>query len=52
VREHRVAVFGPADGRALVNASDPNCLPTRWRLRSGRPRARSVACCRRSPPGS
>jgi len=26
VREHRVAVFGPADGRALVNASDPELL--------------------------
>jgi primosomal protein N' (replication factor Y) (superfamily II helicase) len=26
VREHGVAVFGPADGRALVNASDPDVL--------------------------
>jgi primosomal protein N' (replication factor Y) len=26
VREHGVAVFGPADGRALVNASDPDLL--------------------------
>jgi primosomal protein N' (replication factor Y) len=26
IREHGVAVFGPADGRALVNASDPDLL--------------------------
>jgi primosomal protein N' (replication factor Y) len=39
VREHGVAVFGPADGRALVNASDPDLLADALRLAAPAARA-------------